>query len=107
MDRVLQNLLSNAVKYSPRGGEIRVTARAGADGLVELRVEDEGVGIAAAELPRIFDKYVRIANQETASVRGLGLGLSLVRALVEAHGGRIEVESAPGKGSVFRVTVPA
>lgn len=107
VDRVLQNLLSNAVKYSPRGGEIRVTARAGADGLVELRVEDEGVGIAAAELPRIFDKYVRIANQETASVRGLGLGLSLVRALVEAHGGRIEVESAPGKGSVFRVTLPA
>ena len=107
VDRVLQNLLSNAVKYSPRGGEIRVTARAGADGLVELRVEDEGVGIPAAELPRIFDKYVRIANQETASVRGLGLGLSLVRALVEAHGGRIEVESAPGKGSVFRVTLPA
>ena len=61
------------------------------------------MGIAAAELPRIFDKYVRIANQETASVRGLGLGLSLVRALVEAHGGRIEVESEPGKGSVFRV----
>ena len=107
LDRVLQNLLSNAVKYSPRGGEIRVAARAAADGLVELRVEDEGVGIPAAELPRIFDKYVRIANQETTSVRGLGLGLSLVRALVEAHGGRIDVESEPGKGSVFRVILPA
>ena len=107
LDRVLQNLLSNAVKYSPRGGEVRVTARAEAGGLLELRVEDHGVGIPAAELPRIFDKYVRISNQETASVRGLGLGLSLVRALVEAHGGKIEVESEPGKGSVFRVLLPA
>jgi signal transduction histidine kinase len=107
LDRVLQNLLSNAVKYSPRGGEIRVAARPAADGFVELRVEDEGVGIPAAEIPRIFDRYVRIANQETASVRGLGLGLSLVQALVEAHGGRIEVESEPGRGSVFRVVLPA
>ncbi|HZV96925.1 MAG TPA: HAMP domain-containing sensor histidine kinase [Candidatus Nitrosocosmicus sp.] len=106
LDRVLQNLLSNAVKYSPRGGEVRVAARAAADGLVELRVEDEGVGIPARDIPRIFDKYVRIANQETASVRGLGLGLSLVRALVEAHGGRIEVESEAGKGSIFRVILP-
>jgi signal transduction histidine kinase len=107
LDRILQNLLSNAVKYSPRGGEVRVSARAAADRFVELRVEDQGVGIPAAELPRIFDKYVRIANQDTASVRGLGLGLSLVRALVEAHGGRIEVESEPGTGSVFRVFLPA
>jgi signal transduction histidine kinase len=83
-----------------------VAARAAADGLVELRVEDEGVGIPARDIPRIFDKYVRIANQETASVRGLGLGLSLVRALVEAHGGRIEVESEAGKGSIFRVILP-
>ena len=103
---MLQNLLSNAVKYSPRGGEVRVAARAEADGLVELRVEDEGVGIPARDIPRIFDKYVRIANQETASVRGLGLGLSLVRALVEAHGGRIAVESEDGKGSIFRVILP-
>ncbi len=107
LDRVLQNLLSNAVKYSPRGGEVRVAARSAADGLVELRVEDEGVGIPTTELPRIFDKYVRIATQETTSVRGLGLGLSLVRALVEAHGGRIDVESEPGKGSIFRVILPA
>jgi signal transduction histidine kinase len=106
LDRVLQNLLSNAVKYSPRGGEVRVAARAATEGLVELRVEDEGVGIPARDIPRIFDKYVRIANQETASVRGLGLGLSLVRALVEAHGGRIEVESEAGKGSIFRVILP-
>jgi signal transduction histidine kinase len=103
---MLQNLLSNAVKYSPRGGEVRVSARAGPGGLVELAVEDQGVGIAAEALPRVFDKYVRIANPETASVRGLGLGLSLVRALAEAHGGRIEVSSEPGKGSCFRLLLP-
>ena len=106
VDRVLQNLLSNAVKYSPRGGEVTVRGRAGAAGGVELEVTDEGVGIAAEALPRIFDRYVRIANPETATVRGLGLGLSLVRALVEAHGGRIEAASEPGKGSSFRVLLP-
>ena len=106
LDRVLQNLLSNAVKYSPKGGDVTVRARAGAAGGVELDVEDEGVGIAAEALPRVFDRYVRIANPETATVRGLGLGLSLARALVEAHGGRIEVTSEPGKGSCFRVFLP-
>ncbi len=106
LDRVLQNLLSNAVKYSPKGGDVTVRARAGAAGGVELDVEDEGVGIAAEALPRVFDRYVRIANPETATVRGLGLGLSLVRSLVEAHGGRIEVVSEPGKGSCFRVFLP-
>jgi signal transduction histidine kinase len=106
LDRMLQNLLSNAVKYSPRGGEVKVSARAMEGGLVELAVEDQGVGIAAEALPRIFDKYVRIANPETTTVRGLGLGLSLVRALVEAHGGRVEASSELGKGSCFRLLLP-
>jgi signal transduction histidine kinase len=106
LDRMLQNLLSNAVKYSPRGGEVRVSARTAPGGFVELSVEDQGVGIAADALPRVFDKYVRIANPKTVSVRGLGLGLSLVRALAEAHGGRIEVSSEPGKGSCFRLLLP-
>ncbi len=105
LDRVLQNLLSNAVKYSPRGGEVTARARPTSGG-VEIEVADEGVGISAEALPRIFDRYVRIPNAETATVRGLGLGLSLVRALVEAHGGRVEVVSEPGKGSCFRVILP-
>jgi signal transduction histidine kinase len=75
--------------------------------LVELVVEDEGVGIPAEELPRVFGKYVRIPNAETAGARGLGLGLSLVQALVGAHGGTIEVESRPSKGSRFRVLLPS
>ena len=109
VDRMLKNLLSNAVKYSPRGGRVLVEARPAADrpGLVEVAVEDDGVGIPAEALPRIFEPYVRIAHPETAAAAGLGLGLSLVRALVHAHGGTVEVESLPGKGSRFRVLLPA
>jgi signal transduction histidine kinase len=109
VDRMLKNLLSNAVKYSPRGGRVLVQARPAADrpGLVELAVEDDGVGIPAEALPRIFEPYVRIAHPETATAPGLGLGLSLVRALAHAHGGLVEVESLPGKGSRFRVLLPA
>ena len=109
VDRMLKNLLSNAVKYSPRGGRVLVQARPAADrpGLVELAVEDDGVGIPAEALPRIFEPYVRIAHPETATAPGLGLGLNLVRALAHAHGGLVEVESLPGKGSRFRVLLPA
>jgi signal transduction histidine kinase len=109
VDRMVKNLLSNAVKYSPRGGRVAVAAGPAPDrpGMIELAVEDEGIGIPAEHLPRIFDRYVRIAHPETGSVRGLGLGLGLVRALAEAHGGAVEVESLPGKGSRFRVLLPA
>ncbi len=108
VDRMLKNLLSNAVKYSPAGGRVAVAAGPAPDhpGMVELSVEDDGVGIATEHLPRIFDRYMRIANPETAAARGLGLGLSLVKALAEAHGGRVEVDSLPGKGSRFRVLLP-
>jgi signal transduction histidine kinase len=108
VDRMVKNLLSNAVKYSPRGGRVVVGAGVPADrpGMVELSVEDDGIGIAAVDLPRIFDRYVRVRHPDTASVRGLGLGLSMVQALAEAHGGSVEVESLPGKGSRFRVLLP-
>jgi len=109
MDRILKNLVSNAVKYSPRGGRVLVEARPAADraGMVELAVEDDGVGIPAEALASIFDPYVRVAHPETATAPGLGLGLSLVRALAHAHGGLVEVESLPGKGSRFRVLLPS
>ena len=108
LDRMLKNLLSNAVKYSPSGGRVGVSANPAPDdpGMVEVAVEDDGVGIPAEQLPRIFDKYVRVPHPETAAARGLGLGLSLVKALAEAHGGRVEVESLPGKGSRFRLLLP-
>jgi signal transduction histidine kinase len=109
VDRMLKNLMSNAVKYSPRGGRVRVAAAVAGDrpDTVELTVEDDGVGIPAEDLPRIFDRYVRIANAETRAASGLGLGLHVVRSLAEAHGGAVEVESLPGKGSRFRLLLPA
>ena len=108
LDRMVKNLLSNAVKYSPRGGLVCVSAGPAEDqpGMIELAVEDDGVGIPAEQLPRIFEKYVRVPHPDTATARGLGLGLSLVKALAEAHGGRVEVESLPGKGSRFRLLLP-
>lgn len=109
VDRMVKNLLSNAVKYSPHGGRVAVASGPAPDrpGMIELAVEDDGIGIPAEQLPRVFDRYVRIAHPDTAAVRGLGLGLGLVKALAEAHGGTVEVESLPGKGSRFRVLLPA
>ncbi|HET8575467.1 MAG TPA: GAF domain-containing sensor histidine kinase [Methylomirabilota bacterium] len=109
VDRMVKNLLSNAVKYSPQGGRVAMAAGPAPDrpGMIELAVEDDGIGIPAEHLPRIFDRYVRIPHPETAAVRGLGLGLGLVKALAEAHGGTVEVESLPGKGSRFRILLPA
>jgi signal transduction histidine kinase len=108
VDRILKNLISNAVKYSPGGGRVSIAVGPVVDrpGMVELSVEDDGVGIPARHLSRIFDKYVRVPDRKTTTVRGLGLGLALVRALAEAHGGCVEVESLPGKGSTFRVFLP-
>ena len=109
LDRIVKNLLSNAVKYSPRGGAVRIGGgpAAGEEGMVEIWVEDEGVGISAEDQTRIWGKYIRVPAAETAGTRGLGLGLSMVRALVEGHGGRAEVQSEPGRGSRFRVVLPS
>jgi signal transduction histidine kinase len=109
VDRVLKNLLSNAIKYSPRGGLVwlRAAPSPGTGGFVEISVEDQGVGIPPEAIGRIFDKYYRLSHPETARARGLGIGLALVKSLVEAHGGTVEATSAPGQGSCFRVTLPA
>ncbi|MFQ5897130.1 MAG: ATP-binding protein [Candidatus Methylomirabilia bacterium] len=108
VDRVVKNLLSNAIKYSPRGGAVYLRATRSIDdpGMVELEVEDHGVGISPEGLPRIFDKYHRLPHRDTAGTRGLGIGLALVKSLVEAHGGAVRVESRPGRGSRFTVTLP-
>lgn len=106
IDRILTNLVSNAVKYSDDGSEIRLLAAPAAGNLVEIAVEDDGLGIPEAALPRVFDRYFRVSRPGSA-VRGLGLGLALVQTLVEANGGTIRVESAVGKGSRFTVSLPA
>ncbi|MEA4856148.1 sensor histidine kinase [Solidesulfovibrio sp.] len=102
--QVLGNLLDNAVKYTPPGGRVDVSAwREG--GAVAVCVADNGEGIGADDIPRIFERLYRA--DKSRSKRGLGLGLSLVRAVLYAHGGTIDVKSAPGAGSRFTITLPA
>lgn len=102
--QVLNNLISNAIKYSPRGGEVSLRLRTdGADAVVE--VTDHGIGIPPQELGRVFEPFHRgAASRET--VPGVGLGLSVARQLVEAHAGHLDVESAVGVGSTFRLRLP-
>jgi signal transduction histidine kinase len=101
---VFANLLTNAVKYSPGGREIVV--RVERDGAAaRVQVIDQGVGVPAEALPRLFDRFYRVS--ETArGASGLGLGLYISRRIVEAHGGTIAVASVPGQGSTFTVTLP-
>jgi signal transduction histidine kinase len=100
LEQVAANLLDNAIKYTPSGGQVEVSA--GRDGGVAvLQVRDTGMGIPADELPRIWDRLFR--GDRSRAERGLGLGLSLVKAVVEAHGGTVSVESEVGRGSTFTV----
>ncbi|HEU4643632.1 MAG TPA: PAS domain-containing protein, partial [Gemmatimonadaceae bacterium] len=103
-EKIVSNLLSNAFKYTFDGTIRVVLRREGARAV--LRVEDTGVGIPPAELPRIFDRFHRVEGTRSRSHEGSGIGLSLVRELVRLHGGEIGAESEPGRGSVFTVTVP-
>ena len=101
--QVLANLIENAVKYTPSGGCIAIEGAAtGRE--ITLTVRDTGIGIAAADLPFVWDRLYRA--DASRSARGAGLGLSLVKAIVEAHGGRVHVESTVGEGSAFSVTLP-
>jgi signal transduction histidine kinase len=102
---VVGNLLSNAVRYTPPGG--RVSVRLGGDAATAwFEVEDTGIGIAPEARERIFNKFWRAPDARDLDVRGLGLGLALVKQMTEAHDGRVTVESAPGQGSTFRVELP-
>jgi signal transduction histidine kinase len=104
MRQVVANLLDNAVKYTPQGGRVEISAeRQAADVIVSVR--DTGPGITPDELPRVWQRLYR--GDKSRSERGLGLGLSLVKAIVEAHGGRVSVRSVPGEGSTFELRLPA
>jgi signal transduction histidine kinase/DNA-binding response OmpR family regulator len=98
--QVLANLLSNAIKYSPGGGTIHVSAGLG-DGTARIAIRDPGIGIPADQQRRLFTKFFRVDSTDTRAIGGTGLGLSLAREIVEAHGGRIGVESVEGEGSTF------
>jgi len=101
--QVLANLVDNAVKYTPSGGRVEISAIPEGDSAV-VRVADTGIGISADELPHIWDRLFR--GDKSRTERGLGLGLSLVKAIVQAHGGTVEADSAPGRGSTFTVRIP-
>ncbi len=107
VQRAVTNLLQNAVNYTPRGGEITLRAETRQEGglsFVVVSVSDSGPGIPPKEHSRIFDKYYRVSG--TTGVKGTGLGLAIVKAVAEQHGGRVELESEPGKGSTFRIVLP-
>jgi signal transduction histidine kinase len=103
LQQVLVNLLDNAIKYTPRGGRVDISAMEHA-GDVAISVHDTGIGIAPEEIPHIWERLYR--GDKSRAEHGLGLGLSLVKAIVQAHGGRIEVESRLEQGSTFRMTLP-
>ena len=103
--QVLWNLVHNAVKFTPKGGEIRVEAEADDRGIF-LSIADNGVGIDAKDIPLIFERFRQIDGSATRAYRGMGIGLALAKAFVELHGGTIQVDSQPGRGTTFRVRLP-
>jgi len=104
--QVLRNLLDNAIAHTPPGGSIAVSAEKQAN-TVKISVSDTGEGIPPEDLPNIFERFYRVDKSRTRATGGSGLGLTIARRLVEAHGGTIEAKSEPGKGSRFSFTIPA
>jgi cell cycle sensor histidine kinase DivJ len=103
--QMLLNVISNAIKFTNPGGSVRVSARA-LNGAVELAVTDNGVGIAAAELPKLGNPFVQASNSHDGSCEGAGLGLSVVKGLARLHGGKLELKSTLGKGTTATITLP-
>jgi heavy metal sensor kinase len=105
IERVILNLLDNAIKFTPEGGQVRISVAA-ENGEAALRVEDTGIGIPPEALPHIFERFYRAEPSRSKQVEGVGLGLALVKWIVDRHRGRIQVESQPGAGSTFTVWLP-
>jgi PAS domain S-box-containing protein len=105
MERLLTNLLNNAIKYNLPGGKVHLVARR-QDGFVRIEVRDTGIGIPAEALPHIFEEFYRVKSDSTRHITGTGLGLTIVRKIVNSYCGQIEVESEEGKGSTFTVLLP-
>ena len=105
MEEVFSNLITNAIIYTPEGGKVDVTGEVKGD-FVGVSISDTGYGIASDELPRIFDKFYRAKTEKTRNIVGTGLGLPIVKSIVEAHNGTVKVESEEGVGSTFYVRLP-
>jgi signal transduction histidine kinase len=102
---VLSNLVDNAIKYTPEHGHVNV--RIDHEGIcVRVSVRDDGIGMTAEEKDSVFDEFYRAKNRYTVHVPGTGLGLTLVKRLVDMHQGKVTVQSEPGKGSTFTISLP-
>lgn len=106
VSQVLVNLLSNAIKYSPNGSPIEVGAKRVNSGWVEIWVQDQGLGIPAADQPHLFERFYRVKHHDRQNIHGTGLGLSLCKLLVEKQGGQMGFQSTHGQGSRFYFTLP-
>jgi two-component system phosphate regulon sensor histidine kinase PhoR len=106
LEQVLINLLDNAIKYGQEGGKIIISVSETPNAEIQIAVRDDGIGIPKEDLPRIFERFYRVDKGRSKELGGTGLGLSIVKHIIQAHGGRVWVESQPGKGSVFYFTVP-
>jgi two-component system phosphate regulon sensor histidine kinase PhoR len=104
-DQIMTNLVSNAIKYSPSGGTVTVNIKSEGDTLT-VAVSDEGIGIPEDKLSRVFEKFERVDDRDTRQAGGTGIGLFLVKHLVERHDGEVWVKSDPGQGSTFTFRVP-
>ncbi|MFL7871971.1 MAG: sensor histidine kinase [Anaerolineales bacterium] len=104
--QVLSNLVSNAIRHTPENGRISLSGHRHENGWIALKVSDTGPGIAAKDLPHVFERFYRADESRTESDGGSGLGLAIAKAIVEAHGGKIEIESKLGEGTVFTVLLP-
>ena len=105
LERAIANLIDNAIKYTPDGGEIRVAARSNGSNVI-VEVTDNGLGIPAEDIPRIFERFYRVDRSRSREMGGTGLGLSIVKHVVQVHGGTVEVNSTLGQGSTFRLKLP-
>jgi signal transduction histidine kinase len=105
MEAIFINLISNAIKYTPKGGNVNVSLNKEGKG-IRLMVVDTGIGIPDEDIDQIFEKFYRIKTKQTRSISGSGLGLSIVKGVVDAHGGVIHVESEVGNGTTFIVSLP-
>jgi signal transduction histidine kinase len=102
---LFRNLVGNAIKYSPQSGSITVAAKVGKDTIL-VNVQDTGYGIPASDLPFIFDRFYRVRNGKNSEMEGNGLGLSIVKSIVEQHKGQVTVQSEPDRGSLFSISIP-
>ncbi len=101
------NLLGNAVRYTPEGGQVELSTQLREDGALVIEVRDTGPGIAREHLPRLTERFYRVDGSRSRETGGTGLGLSIVKHVVQRHGGEIDIQSEPGKGSAFRLVLPA